>query len=161
MMRRAGVPRAAKPTNTTLAEARGRLCSKMMPHPPPVHMPDPAMITAPPLMRLMAMESAVARTRRSPGNPNRSWPPATSAAASASKHSGWARYTSVADTAIGESTNTGSCAGRAPETTAARSEYRISWVRSSAKLGITTLPPRAIVAAITPTSSPTESAVER
>jgi hypothetical protein len=161
MMRRASVPCAAKPTKTMLAAGRHRLYRRWWRTRPPVHMPEPAMITAPPSMRFSAIDPAASRTKRSPGGRIGSWPLRNSSAVSASKHSGCRRYTSVAEIAIGESRKTGSCSGSRPSAAAARRWNRTSCVRSSAKLGMITLPLRRSVALIASHSSATESFTER
>ena len=63
------------------ASPRPRLCFRWWRTRPPVHMPDPAMITAPPLIRLMAIDSAVSRVKCSSGKPKRIAPPANSSPA--------------------------------------------------------------------------------
>src|SRR5690348_13275524 len=59
-------------------ENNAGLCSReivgqVMANAPPVAMPEPAMMMAPPLTWLMAMESALSRVKCRPGRLNGSW----------------------------------------------------------------------------------------
>jgi hypothetical protein len=69
-------------------------------------MPEPAMITAPPSISLIAMDEAVSRVKRNPGRSKGSSPLRISSRVSRSKHSGWCSKIWVAEMAMGESRKT-------------------------------------------------------
>jgi hypothetical protein len=67
MMIRASVPSAAYPTKITLQSLWARLWRRWWRTRPPVHMPEPAMITAPARMRFSAIDSDASRVKCSSG----------------------------------------------------------------------------------------------